>query len=491
MRLPEFAHTTAFRWTLALTAWFGVITLLIFAFIYWQTAGYERDRLDRMVAVKAALIARTPTASAPQVTAWLSEDLHAVRFAALVAPDGHLIAGNLARAPRIALDGVAREAVFLPAARPTIPEIVRAAGRRLPGGAVLVIGHDIDALETMRRVIGRALMLGLVPALLLSLGAGAYFAHGARRRIVGMNAAIDRITRGDLNERLPIARPRDDLDRLGAQVNHMLSEIERLVGEIGAVGDSMAHDLRTPLTRARTRLERSRDAATTIADFQDATDRAIAAIDSALTVVTAVLRIGHIEHGERRAAFASVELTELVREVTELYEPIAEAKAITLDCRAEMAARVVGDRDLLIEALVNLVDNGIKFTPEGGHVWIVLGGDAAAPTLSVSDDGPGMTEADRARATQRFYRAERSRSVDGSGLGLSLVQAIVALHRFELRLCDGRPGLRAEIVCVPSGQELEPAHLAARSEAPRSEAAGAASVGAGRVARGKMASATA
>ena len=326
-------------------------------------------------------------------------------------------------------------------------------GGRLGDGRLLVLGYDIDELDEVQDIVVRALSLGLAPAVLLSLAGGVVLARRGQRRIAAVHEAVGRIMQGQLRERLPVRGASDELDKVAAAVNGMLDRIEQLVEEIRGVGDSIAHDLRTPLTRVRTRLERSRDEARTREEFQAAADRAITSVDQALAVVSAVLRIGEIEHGKRRAAFGPVDLAGVLRDAAELYEPVAEEKDVALRVRLLPSdgpapdCDILGDRDLLLEAVGNLVDNAIKFTPAGTAVTLSLRGGPDGTRMSVADQGPGILPAERERVLQRFYRTEKSRTVEGSGLGLSLVAAVVTLHGFRLRIGAARPGCVVEVVC--------------------------------------------
>jgi len=334
------------------------------------------------------------------------------------------------------------------------PEIVRGVAGRLRDGRLLVLGYDIDELEQVEEIILRALGLGLAPAVLLSLAVGSVLARRGQRRIAALHEAVGKIMQGHLHERLPVRGASDELDKLAVAVNGMLGEIERLVGDIRGVGDSMAHDLRTPLTRVRARLERSRDEARTREEFQAAADRAIIAVDQALAVITAVLRIGEIEHGRRQAAFAPVDLAEVLRDAAELYEPVAEEKGVALRLHLGLSRPVEGDHDLLLEAVGNLVDNAVKFAPAGTEVLLEVGSTPEGASLRIADRGPGILLAEREQVLQRFYRTEKSRTVEGSGLGLSLVAAVVALHGFRLRISGSDPGCVVEIVCPIKGEGM-------------------------------------
>ena len=222
--------------------------------------------------------------------------------------------------------------------------------------------------------------------------------------------------------------------------------LEEALQEAKVVGDNIAHDLRAPLTRVRLRLERGREHAATLEELRAVADQAIAGLDQSLTTITALLRITEIENSRRRERFSEVQLAPLIHEVGDLYDPIAEDKKITLRVETPEAACVQGDRDLLFEAITNLVDNAVKFTPEGGRVELALLYQEGETVIRVSDTGPGIPEIEREAVTQRFYRSEKTRNTKGLGLGLSMVAAIVKLHSFRLKISAG-PGCTAEIAC--------------------------------------------
>jgi signal transduction histidine kinase len=324
-------------------------------------------------------------------------------------------------------------------------QIARAVARRLGSGDILVIGRDADEVREVAEIVTRALALGVLPAVILALLAGVWLSIRAQRRIEAMNRQVQRIIAGELRERLP-AGSADPLGRLAGIVNMMLDELERLVGELANVGDDIAHDLRTPLTRVRAALERSRDSAQTLQALRGAADQAIAGLDQCLTIITALLRIAEIDHGRRVAAMGDVRLSEIVRAVQDLYGPVAEDKGVSLTAGADEAAIVTGDRDLLFEAVANLVDNAIKFTPGGGSVRVDVMHRQKGPVVRVKDTGPGIGGADRQAVFKRFYRPDKSRHAPGVGLGLSLVAAIARLHGFRVAIGDG-PGCTVELIC--------------------------------------------
>jgi signal transduction histidine kinase len=313
-------------------------------------------------------------------------------------------------------------------------------------GDVLVLGRNVDEAGEISHVVGEALLLGLLPAFFLCLLAGAWLSVRAQRRVEDVNQRVQRIIAGDLSERLPHRTVDEPFSRLAVIVNGMLDEMETMIDALAGVGNDIAHDLRTPLTRARLALERGRTNATSLEQLQTVADKAIAGIDQSLAIITALLRLAEIENSRRSAGFGSVALHEMLREVCDIYEPIAENKEITLHVQVAQQLTVRGDRDLLIEAVANLVDNAIKFTPGGGKVNIELLRRDSETVVRVTDTGCGISEQERDAVLRRFYRSDKMRNTPGVGLGLSLVAAIVKLHRFRLEISSG-PGCQVEIIC--------------------------------------------
>jgi signal transduction histidine kinase len=448
VRLPDFARTTTFRWTLGVASAFVLCTLVLFGFVYWQTAAYMTSQYDVLLAEELRVFAaNTPEQRLAEIDDRLRKDPNRIKIAGLFGADGHRIAGNLESLPGGLAPDVPTDAVVVRVDdRSREMQNVRLAAHPLPSGEVLVIGRNIDELAEMAEIVGRALALGLLPAFGLAIGIGMVLSLRALNRLSEVNRRIQRIVAGDLRERLPTRGRDDPFDQLAVGVNRMLGEIEALIREISGVGDDIAHDLRTPLTRVRIRLERGREHAATLEELRAVADQAIAGLDQSLAIITALLRIAEIEHSRRLEGFSQVRLAALVREVGDLYDPIAEDKRVTLRVEAADEAIVHGDRDLLFEAVANLVDNAVKFTPDGGRVELALLRREGETVIRVSDTGPGIPESEREAVTKRFYRSDKSRRTEGLGLGLSLVAAIVKLHGFRFTIAAG-PGCTAEIAC--------------------------------------------
>jgi signal transduction histidine kinase len=449
MRQPQFMRSNTFHWALMVAGVFAIFVIVLFGFIYWKIDDYLTARSDRVITVELDGIAGlSPERRLEAIDERLRQDPRGVQLAAIFAADGHRIIGNLeSLPPDLRIDAAAqRSAVIRMDRNGSEHQVVRAIARRMRNGDVLVLGRNVDEAGEISHVVGEALLLGLLPAFFLCLLAGAWLSVRAQRRVEDVNQRVQRIIAGDLSERLPHRSVDEPFSRLAVIVNGMLDEMEAMIHALAGVGNDIAHDLRTPLTRARLALERGRANATTLEQLQTVADKALAGIDQSLAIITALLRLAEIENSRRSAGFGSVALHELLREVCDIYEPIAENKEIALHVQVTHQLTVRGDRDLLIEAVANLVDNAIKFTPEGGKVNIELLRGDGETIMRVMDTGCGISEQERDAVLRRFYRSDKIRNTPGVGLGLSLVAAIVKLHGFRLQISSG-PGCRVEIIC--------------------------------------------
>jgi signal transduction histidine kinase len=458
VKLTRFFRGGAFRLSVILSTACVISGVLLFAVIYGQTKLFETRRIGAFVLMQASTVSR---GSIDQIR-WMVQsqtdrehvnDNYDLLFAALFAPDGHLVTGNLTRRPLgLPADGRVHEVQLAVTDSNAPPQPIIAVACPLADGGVLVFGRGIRVLTSLEGIVARALILGAIPAIVVVMAAGIWLSRRARWRIKAVNQSIERIMEGHVQERLPVQDIADDFDRLANSVNHMLAKIEGLLAEVQAVGNNIAHDLRTPLARVRTLLERGRDRAQTKDDLIGVTHRAIIGLDQAQSIITALLRIGEIEGGQRKSAFASVDLNELAQEVGDLYGPIAETKEIQLNIQTGPPSSVDGDRDLLIEAIANLLDNAIKFTPPGGSVSLQAGDRGQGPIVRITDTGPGIPPEERAAVMRRFYRIDKSRHVNGNGLGLSIVLAIVRLHDFDIVVGDAPSGCCFELLCYARPQ---------------------------------------
>ena len=321
---------------------------------------------------------------------------------------------------------------------------------RLPGDLHLLVGRDVRDLDATRALIRDALAWGLALTAALALLGGWLTSAGVRRRIEAITRTSREIMAGDLSRRVPSDGSGDDFDQLAVSLNAMLARIEALMASVRQVTDNIAHDLRTPLARLRNRLD-----ALHLTTPSPDLEAAIIEADDLLTTFNALLRIARIESAQARASFAPVDLAPLAEDLGELYEPLAGERGQTLRVAVQGPAWVQGDRDLLFQALANLVDNAVKYTPPGGRIEVRVLPAEGFVLVTVSDTGPGIPPDLRARVFERFYRADVSRSAPGSGLGLSLVRAVAQLHGATISLADTSPGLRVTLsIPAPRGPAM-------------------------------------
>lgn len=330
---------------------------------------------------------------------------------------------------------------------------------KLPGGYRLLVGRDLEERERLFRIVLAAGRWSVAIVLVLGLAGGLFVSRRVLRRVDAMTETTKTIMDGDLGGRLPVAGTNDEIDRLAENLNQMLERIESLMRGLKEVSDNIAHDLKTPLTRLRNRAEQALRSAETEEAYRSALEATIEESDALITTFNALLMIARAESGQAREDMKEFDAAEIARDVGELYEPLAEENGIVLKVDAPAAAPVKGNRELVSQALANLVDNAIKYGQPsecGAPAEIVVGATNAADQvlLTVADRGPGIAEDDRSRAIERFVRLERSRSKPGSGLGLSLAAAVARLHGGDLKLEDNRPGLKS-IIALPRGGPVQ------------------------------------
>ncbi len=283
----------------------------------------------------------------------------------------------------------------------------------------------------------------------LALLGGLFISALTLRRVESINRATAEIRSGDLTKRLPLAGTDDELDRLAGNINAMLDGLEDLADGLRQVSQDIAHDLRTPLTRVRQKLERATSSASEPQRHLKTLDSAIEDIDELLVAFNALLRIAQIESGTRKSAFEEFELSETFQRLVEDYEGVAQDSGRTITARIDGGLSIVGDRSLVVQMIVNLIENAIRHTPAGTEILVALAERQGSLEAVVADDGPGIPEAAHEQLFRRFYRLDKSRHTSGSGLGLSLVAAVARLHGIEVRLEDNRPGLKVALEFPP------------------------------------------
>jgi signal transduction histidine kinase len=450
VRLLDLFRTTTFRWTLTISVVFVTAALILVGVIYRQAVTSNEARVDALLLQEArSILEDSPNNASARMQERLNQDPRRIRFAGLFDSQRRPIFGNFLEYPKNFEPDMTVWKIISERRDLQGSEIqsAHAVGGILNNGNHFIVARSFDDIEPLEESIRATMINGLVPAIALALICGVILSMRTQNRINEIHRRAERIMAGHLHERLPNHGTRADFDKLAEIINEMLDQIENLMSAVKGVGDDIAHDLRTPLTRVRASLERGRENARSLDDLRQAVDKGITGIDQALGVTGALLRIASIEHSQRNSGFGEVDLGAIVAAAIELYEPAAEDKGVTLYTAGIDKIVLRGDRDLLFEVVSNLVDNAIKFTPAGGQVKIELLRTQANVLLRVSDTGPGIPAAEREAVFRRFYRTDKSRNTAGMGLGLSLVAAITRLHGFRVQVADTLQGCTIEVMC--------------------------------------------
>ncbi len=421
-------------------------TTLIFGFVYFQIAAASEAAVRVVLTTEAEKgVGFTNAELKRALDLRLAGDLRRLDYIALFDPSGRMLLGNISEMPAIPADGKAH---FLLGVRPPgFPDQAEPAifvARARPEGGVLLLGRSLVEIYALRRTVLLALVSAIGPMLLLALGIGAYFARRASRRLVDIHETIVRIMRGDLEVRLPTNRRPDEIDSIAVDVNRMLDEIVRLLMQVKNVSDNIAHDLRTPLAVMRAKLERGVESADS-EELRQAARHALVELDKATRTMAALLRISDIEDRKRSSGFSPIDLAAICADVFEFYEPLGRAKSIAMVLDAQSPVPVLGDGDLMREAISNLIDNAIKFTPKDGAIKVSASRSPEGFVVRIGDSGRGVPAGEREKIFERFYRVDRNDRTPGSGLGLSIVSAIAKLHGLRLRVLDNNPGAVFEI----------------------------------------------
>lgn len=445
----RFLRTTAFRLALIYVGLFCASVAALFAFVYAATDALMNEQREQAIiadmgslqdlylrsnlaTLADAIRVRTqPEQVGDRVYLLAQSDFSRVAGNMLSWPRQVEIAGPWVRFPiqRVAVDDAAHQAIALHV--------------ELPGGYHLLIGQDSYAQTRFQSAILRVFLWATAIALALGIGGGLFMSRNMLRRIEAINRGTEHVMRGNVGYRIPLGGGGDEFDRLAANLNAMLDEIERLMGSVRQVTINIAHDLRSPLTRIKQRLEESVGDHTDPARRLESMEQATAEADQLLATFNAMLSIADAESGAGRTEMAPVDLHALAADVAELYAPLAEERGIALETDLGAPAMALGNRHLLFQAVANLVDNAVKYGGRGGVVRLAVTprGSLGGPEIIVADKGPGIPAADRGRVLDRFVRLDASRTTPGNGLGLALVAAIVRLHGATLALEDNEPGL--------------------------------------------------
>lgn len=451
MTLPRFVRTAAFRLAILYAAIFSFSTFALFAFTYWRVQAYGADQMRASLGVEvAALLEEHRRAGLDRLREEVEGRANAAEsrssFYLLQNPAGERLAGNIPSAE--ALEGLyERRTETIHGGRQSGgPAVALFRGAVLPSGDYLAVGRVLDDLGDLNTLVLRAFVGSLAVTALLALAGGVLLGAGFVRRLEAINRTAHRIVGGHLSERIPLQGADDELDQLSGNLNTMLDRIQDLMESMRQVSNDVAHDLRTPLAHLRRRLERMLQKTQDPA-LQDDAEAALEEIDSILGTFQALLRIAQIETGSRRAGFRAYDLSGVFETICDAYGAVAEDRQQRFVAKVETGVPHVGDRELMTQMLANLVENALRHSPAGATVSVELRrGAGGRPVGLVSDDGPGVPEAEREKVFRRFYRLERNRTTSGNGLGLSLVAAVAELHDIKLRLEDNHPGLRVRML---------------------------------------------
>ncbi len=443
----EFFRSSAVRLALAFVLVTTAATTAVFGLVYLQIREANEQRNRLILEDEAAKSADRPVNElrlAFEVR--LTHDLRRIDYAALFDPDRKMIFGNIDALPPIPLDGKSHYIAASPA--PGLGNRLEPAifvARVRPDGNIMLLGRSLLETLAFRRIVLNALAAGLAPMLLLALAIGAFFARRASRRLTAIHDTIARIMKGDTHLRLPVRSRSDTIDKISEDVNLMLDEIMRLLVQIKGVSDNIAHDLRSPLAVVRAQLERGLESSSD-EQLRTMVKQTLDQIDRAMLTVAALLRLAEVEYGPKSSSFAPVDLSAICTELFEFYEPLATSKSIKMTLEVQSPVRILGDGDLMREAISNLIGNAIKFTPENGTVNVSATLEGGCPVIRVRDSGIGVDPGERDKIFQRFYRTASGHRVPGSGLGLSIASAIAKIHDFDLRFDDNNPGAVFEMV---------------------------------------------
>ena len=453
--------TSTFRLAALYLAVFALSVGAILTYVYWNTALLIERQIETAVRGEMAVLGEQVAQGGMQgltdaVRRRSSQNPGSVYL--LTNFLGRRLAGNLDALPQSAIKGQGWIEFSYTVETFEGPEHHRARAYhlRLPNGSVLLVGRDIEERRRFAALIRRTLYFALGFTIILGLIGGVLMSRNFLHRIESITAASRTIMAGDLSKRVPVSGTGDELDQLSVSLNQMLDQIERLMAGMREISTNVAHDLRTPLTRLRSRVEaalRTGDAATHRAILEQTIEDA----DALLATFNALLSIARSEAGQTREGLHPVDLKEVLTDIAELFAPLAEESGGSLKLEADAPVEVRADRQLLAQAISNLIDNALKYGVPGGRnapeITLSLKSTPAEAIITVADRGPGIAEEDRGRVTERFVRLDRARTLPGSGLGLSLAQAIARLHNGRLLLKDNAPGLLVELV-LP---RLEPA----------------------------------
>ena len=459
MLLAKTLTSSTFKLALIAIGTFGMIVSAIFSYVYLSTASYVRARSDRANMTEYLILQGAYARSGRDglialIERRIADSSFADNVYLLADPSLAVLGGNLKAWPSTvtAASGWAEFRAAQPSPDATHRPLLRAMLETFPGGDRLLVGRDISELDSFTEQIKAAVISSGALIFVLAAAASILVTRRTVGRIEQINATSRAIMQSGLDQRIPLRGSHDEWDRVAENLNLMLDRIETLMGEVKQVSDNVAHDLRTPLTRMRGRLEKAYDSQRSGEADQTLIGDTLADLDAVLRMFSSITRIAQIETQARTDAFRTANLVEIASEVVELYDAAAEQDGTRLTIVGDPEVKVTGDRDLIFDAIANLVDNAIKHGRAGGQVVVANERIDGRPVISIADDGPGIPAGEYEHVFKRFYRLEASRYTPGNGLGLSLVAAVARLHGARIELLDNAPGLKFRLwFAAPSG----------------------------------------
>ena len=452
MKLFNLLRTSSFRLTLLYAGLTGLSFLLLFAIVYWSTTRFMQNQIDATIANEIREI-RNDAPSGDRDSLRRTVQASTVQspgfFYLLQDGSGTVLAGNLPH-----LDPVVGVREWIePNRLPEHPNVdIRGQGLDAGDGTYLLVAVSTHQLHEMRESVARSFLWGSAAAMLLALLGGAAMSLSVMRRIEAVSQTSRDIVGGDLQRRIPLNGSGDEFDHLGISLNAMLDRIQVLMEGLRQVSTDIAHDLRTPLTRLRQRLELAQQCAPDAAQLHAALGATLTDIDAILQTFGALLRIAQIESGARKASFTTVDLSDLLHTVVEVYQPAFEEKTQALHAAIAAGLCVHGDRELLTQLFANLMENASRHCPPEAQITLEAQATDSGIDVIVADNGPGIPAAMHNNVLQRFFRLDASRTTPGNGLGLSMVSAVAVLHDARLSFADNRPGLRVTVTFAMVGK---------------------------------------
>ncbi len=445
--------SSTFRLAALYLVLFALSVSALLGYVYWNTAVLLERQTDETISAEVQALAdqyrlRGLSGIIDTIQRRSSDQSGAVYL--LTAPGGQRIAGNLNSLPPMPQDEATWIEFPLAVEKNAVREnhVARAFHTDLAGGFQLLVGRDVEALRQFATIIRQTIYYALAIAAVLGLGGGLLMSRNFLKRVDAITAASRTIMAGNMAGRMPVAGSNDELDRLALALNEMLEQIESLMAGMKEVSSNVAHDLKTPLTRIKAQVEAALRS-NSPDDYREALERTVDESDRLLDTFNALLSIARAEAGQARQGLVPIDVSALIADVVELYEPMAEEAGGRLSSDAAPGLMVIGDRQLLAQALTNLVDNALKYGARDGETpEIEVSGkiEDDKVVITVADHGIGIPAEDRGRVTERFVRLDSSRSKPGNGLGLSLVSGVMKLHKGSLVLADNHPGLAARLV---------------------------------------------